>query len=56
VEKYVFLALVSSKRDDKSAYGNGKRPFVQDSNGEANLAITVSPNCKGPNLPNHSRR
>jgi hypothetical protein len=41
VEKCVFLALDSSKRDDKSSYGNGKRPSVQDNNGEANLAITL---------------
>jgi hypothetical protein len=40
VEKCIFLSLDSSKGDDKSTKGNGKRPFVQDSNGEANLAIT----------------
>jgi hypothetical protein len=41
VGKCIFLALDSSKGDDKSAKGNGKRPFVQDRNGEANLAITT---------------
>jgi hypothetical protein len=30
VEKYVFLALDFTNRDDKSAEGNGKRPYVQD--------------------------
>jgi hypothetical protein len=30
VEKYVFLDLDFTNRDDKSAKGNGKRPFVQD--------------------------
>jgi hypothetical protein len=30
VEKNVFLALELAKRDDKSAWGNGKRPSVQD--------------------------
>jgi hypothetical protein len=40
VEKCIFLSLDSSKGDDKSAKGNGKRPSVQDSNGEANLSIT----------------
>jgi hypothetical protein len=30
VEKYVFLALDFTNRDDKSAWGNGKRPSVQD--------------------------
>jgi hypothetical protein len=38
-----FLALDSSKRDKKSAKGNGKRLFVQDSNGEANISITDVP-------------
>jgi hypothetical protein len=42
VEKCIFLALDSSKRDDKSAQGNGKWPYVQDSNGDENLAITLS--------------
>ena len=43
MEKCIFLALVSSKGDDKSAKGNGKRPSVQDSNGETNLSITKPP-------------
>jgi hypothetical protein len=43
VEKYVFLALDSSKMDDKSAWGNGKRPSVQDRNGEANISIIDVP-------------
>jgi hypothetical protein len=43
VKKCMFLALDSSKREEKSAQGNGKRPSMQDSNGEANLAITDAP-------------
>jgi hypothetical protein len=35
------LSQDSSKGDDKSAKGNGKNPSMQDSNGEANLAIIV---------------
>jgi hypothetical protein len=30
VEKYVFLSLGFTNRDDKSAWGNGKRLYVQD--------------------------
>jgi hypothetical protein len=30
VEKYVFLALGFTNMDDKSAWGNGKMPSVQD--------------------------
>jgi hypothetical protein len=30
VEKYFFLALDFTNRDDASAWGNGKRPFVYD--------------------------
>jgi hypothetical protein len=41
VEKCIFLALDSSKKDEKYALGNGKSPSVQDSNGEVNLAITI---------------
>ena len=33
----------SSKKDDKSAQGNGKRPSMKDRNGEANLAIIDAP-------------
>jgi hypothetical protein len=43
VENYIFLSLESSKRDDKSTQRNGKRPSMQDCNGEANLAITDAP-------------
>jgi hypothetical protein len=43
VEKCIFLALDSSKGDDKFAKGNLKRPYVQDSNGEANIAIIDAP-------------
>jgi hypothetical protein len=28
--KNVFLAMGFAKRDDKSTWGNGKRPYVQD--------------------------
>jgi hypothetical protein len=35
-----FLALDSSKRDEKYAWGNGKRPSMKDSNGEENISIT----------------
>jgi hypothetical protein len=41
--KMVFLTLDLSKRDDKSAWGNGKRPSVQYSNHEENLSITDVP-------------
>jgi hypothetical protein len=41
VEKCVFIALDSSKRDDKSAYGNGKRTSVQDTNGGENISTTI---------------
>jgi hypothetical protein len=30
VKKYLFLALDFTNRNDKSAWGNGKRPYVQD--------------------------
>jgi hypothetical protein len=30
VEIFLFLALDFTNRDDKFAWGNGKRPFVQD--------------------------
>jgi hypothetical protein len=44
VEKYIFLALDLSKKGLISLHReNGKRPSVQDSNGEANLAITDAP-------------
>jgi hypothetical protein len=38
-----FLALDSSKRDEKTAKGNGKRPSVQDSNGEAKSCYNRCP-------------
>ena len=38
-----FWLWIYQKGVDKSAQGNGKRPSVQDSNGEANLAITGTP-------------
>jgi hypothetical protein len=41
VEKYLFLALDLTNRDDKSAWGNAKRPSGQVAWGEANLAITL---------------
>jgi hypothetical protein len=40
VEKCIFLAMDSSKGDDKFANRNAKRPSMKYSNGEANLAIT----------------
>jgi hypothetical protein len=42
VEKCIFLAMDSSKGDDKSTKGNGKRPSMKDNNGEENLAITYA--------------
>jgi hypothetical protein len=30
VEKYVFIALEFTNNDDKSTWGNGKRPSMQD--------------------------
>ena len=41
--KTYILALDSSKGDDKFAKGNGKSPYVQDNNGEENLAIIDAP-------------
>ena len=44
VEKYIFLTLDLSKRGLISLHReNGKRPSMQDSNGEANFAITNAP-------------
>ena len=44
VENYIFLALDLSKKVLISLHReNGKRPSMQDSNGEANLAITNDP-------------
>jgi hypothetical protein len=39
VEKYVFLALDSSKWDDKSASGKWKKALCARINGGVNLAI-----------------
>ena len=38
-----FWLWIYQKGVDKSTYGNGKRPSVQDSNGEANLSIIDAP-------------
>ena len=38
-----FWLSIYQKGVDKYAQGNGKNPSVQDSNGEANIAITDAP-------------